>query len=263
MLILWSLAGVVMAQGKKVLEHLDSVEAENSFLPLKVNARVFYRQAYSEKFDPTSFDADKADAVFFACLNSTRTRRTKAMLNFSSELYQIAGAYLKGIYKQRFAENGYSVQVNKPLPQAAKLLNYKRGILSAYVYRIPVMDFHGYNEFYFDKEISEGPALFVGKKKPSSKDDEEQNRKEIPFFSYGSLSKQLVSGKFIPHMLKYLRSPAYSEMAVRFQVDSTTLRRNVIPMGNVIVLLSGSRLKQVQKVKAPKEEISDTLQVKN
>jgi hypothetical protein len=263
-MIFWSLFGYAMAQGKRVLEQLDSVDAINSLLPLKVNARTYYQQSFSEKFDPTSYDAEKADAVFFACLNSTRSRRTKAMFTFSPELYQIAGAYLKGVYKQRFEANGYSIQVNKPLPQAAKLLNYKKGILSAFVFRIPVMDFRGYGDFYFDKDIPEGPALFAGKRKPNpTEQNEETTRKEIPFYSYGSLSKQLVSGLYIPRMLKYLKSKSYSEMAVRFQVDSTTLRKHMIPMGNVILLLSGNRLQQVQNVKAPKDDVLDTLQVKN
>lgn len=240
-LIIPILAFESYAQKKNIVQYIDTLVVENHYLQGNQKNDIGLLKSEMNILQP---DQELINASVFWEINSRRKRSGKKTLNFSKELYQAGAAYIKR-YSKTFFENAMEDQqrLNKPMKDIGKKLNYNKGIIRAFVYRVQVVNYDG-RAFYHDSKCNdEGLNLFYGKfPNAENLELEEKNRKAVALYSHQNFASTFVKNKVIRYSNRYLKSKAYTEMACYIYIDPNTIHKNLIPEANCILILAGPRL---------------------
>ncbi len=162
----------------------------------------------------------------------------------NTPLQQTADNYTSILRANRLEKNVENkTRINKKFKKMCRINGYKNAFIDYHIASVKCMNYRS-TKFYFYKDDTETSThLFIGKK-PTKKEREGKDFKEIPVkpYSYDELA-DILAKQFISDEASFkILNNGYDKFGFSIAVEKRTLFRNKLPVIKAIVIVGGNRI---------------------
>lgn len=197
---------------------------------------------YAGVFDPLRPDYDQLNKLVIQYLNQKRAQKGKATLVANASLQKAAVSYTDKFVLRKFENSDENrMRISKKVKKACLANGFHSKLIDFSINTASAVNFYG-RAYYLDREDSTSDLhLYVGNKKPSRKEKEQDNFKSIPIkqFTYEELA-EVIAKKFMHDKghFKTLNN-AYDQIGISCVVEPRSLGGHKLPQIKAIIVVGG------------------------